>query len=227
MPDSALKSEYIDSSKLFERIRKPQKKDCFIDVRTPEEYEAEHIPHFKNYPLDQLPKHFEDFKGKNIIISCKTGARGMDAGKIFKKAALEGTAIIEHSESLQGWKEAGLQTVVPHEREKDSNPILQVKKPFENFNMPSSDEILHNPAVEKVTQQAQKIEKNFIALAPQRQLYVILGIILLISLLFSALGKILILIVAIAMIFSGVSGKMILNDWIGQSPWNKKTKKQS
>ena len=100
-----------------------------------------------------------------------------------------------------------------------------VKKPFENFSVPTADEILHNPAFEKVGQKAQQIEKDFIALAPQRQLYVILGCLLIMSLIFASLGKILILILAIAMIFSGASGKMILNEGLAKAPWNQKKKK--
>ena len=213
---------HITSQELFERTRRPEKNDLFIDVRTTEEYEKEHIPHFQNYPLGSLMDHLEIFEGKNLILSCKTGARAYEAGKILQKSGLKKIQIIEHSESLQGWKQSGLQTVIHHEKERDGHPALQVKKPFENFHLPSAEEILTYPAFAKIQHSTQELERDFIALAPQRQLYVLMGLFLFIALVFDAFGKILVLSLSVALLFSGMSGRMVLNRWIEKVWWNRK-----
>ncbi|MFC5540707.1 rhodanese-like domain-containing protein [Ureibacillus thermophilus] len=65
-----------------------QDKDkIFIDVRTPAEYRAKHIPQFQNLPLgsdfSKLPKD------KEIIVICQSGMRSGQACKQLKKLGYE------------------------------------------------------------------------------------------------------------------------------------------
>jgi len=53
-----------------------------LDVRTPEEYAAVHIPDSKSLPLDQLESRIEKFaadKDREIIVYCLSGARAASA----------------------------------------------------------------------------------------------------------------------------------------------------
>ncbi len=53
-----------------------------VDVRTPEEYAAGHLPGAVNIPLDQLPKRLEEL-GKpgeqTIVVYCRSGNRSGQA----------------------------------------------------------------------------------------------------------------------------------------------------
>lgn len=48
-----------------------------IDVRSPMEYNMDHIPGAKNIPLDQIPSRIDEFKKKSqpIVCYCRSGAR--------------------------------------------------------------------------------------------------------------------------------------------------------
>lgn len=56
-----------------------------IDVRTPQEYKAGHIPGSKNIPLDQIGSKTAELKkaGKPVITVCRSGSRsGMAKAKL-------------------------------------------------------------------------------------------------------------------------------------------------
>ena len=62
-----------------------------VDVRTPPEFEAGHIPSAVNVPVDQLPQGSATWDhDKPVVVYCATGARSADAaallaGEGFKK----------------------------------------------------------------------------------------------------------------------------------------------
>lgn len=62
-----------------------------LDVRTPAEYKAGHIPGAVNIPVDQLPKMTGELKKKNkkIITCCRSGMRSNLAAKELNKAGIE------------------------------------------------------------------------------------------------------------------------------------------
>ncbi|KYP16393.1 rhodanese-like domain-containing protein [Flavihumibacter sp. CACIAM 22H1] len=61
-----------------------------VDVRTPAEYEAGHIPGSSNIPLDQLKKQLAVLKkeGKAIIAVCRSGNRSALAVSQLKAAGI-------------------------------------------------------------------------------------------------------------------------------------------
>ena len=64
-----------------------QKDKQFIDVRTPGEYQSNHIKQFKNMPLHQLKQTAQTLdKTKETYVICQSGMRSMQAAKILKKA---------------------------------------------------------------------------------------------------------------------------------------------
>jgi rhodanese-related sulfurtransferase len=63
-----------------------KKKDIqFIDVRTPNEFQANRINGFKNVPLHELKKRVHEFsKEKEVVVICQSGMRSSKASKILK-----------------------------------------------------------------------------------------------------------------------------------------------
>jgi rhodanese-related sulfurtransferase len=62
-----------------------------IDVRTPAEFEAAHIPGSYNMPLDQLPEHRKELGRKvqaPIILVCRSGARADQALRLLQDTDL-------------------------------------------------------------------------------------------------------------------------------------------
>lgn len=58
----------------------------FIDVRTPNEVQANQIKGFKNIPLFELQKRANELsKEKEVFVICQSGMRSSKASKILKK----------------------------------------------------------------------------------------------------------------------------------------------
>ncbi|KAA9023949.1 rhodanese-like domain-containing protein [Niallia endozanthoxylica] len=59
----------------------------FVDVRTPGEFQGNHIRGFKNIPLHQLAQKAEKelSKEKEVIVICQSGMRSGQASKTLKK----------------------------------------------------------------------------------------------------------------------------------------------
>jgi rhodanese-related sulfurtransferase len=62
-----------------------------IDVRTPEEYKAGHIPGSRNIPLDQIGAKAAELKkaGKPVITVCRSGSRSGMAKARLSSAGIE------------------------------------------------------------------------------------------------------------------------------------------
>lgn len=58
----------------------------FIDVRTPNEYKANHRKPFKNIPLFDLPNQVDTLKkDKEVVVICQSGMRSAKAANILRK----------------------------------------------------------------------------------------------------------------------------------------------
>ncbi|MBK6937645.1 MAG: rhodanese-like domain-containing protein [Chitinophagaceae bacterium] len=70
-------------SSLKELVKNPS--TIIVDVRSPWEYEMEHIPGAKNIPLDQIPYKTDEFRlFKNpVVVYCRSGARSSMAASIL------------------------------------------------------------------------------------------------------------------------------------------------
>jgi len=59
-----------------------------VDVREDKEWATGHIPNAKHIPLGQLSSRFkelEKFKGKPVVIGCRSGHRSASACSVLKK----------------------------------------------------------------------------------------------------------------------------------------------
>lgn len=77
-----------------------------IDVRTPLEFDSEHIEGSKNIPLDELANRGGELKKDfTTILICRTGNRAERAADLLAKYAMSATVM---SGGITDWKKCGL-----------------------------------------------------------------------------------------------------------------------
>ena len=80
-----------------------------LDVREDKEYAEGHIPRSKHIPLGQLKdklSELDKFKGKPILVSCRSGMRSANACRLLKKAGFETVYNLEGG--IIAWGKANL-----------------------------------------------------------------------------------------------------------------------
>lgn len=62
-----------------------------IDVRTPQEFEVDHLPEARNLPLDRLiaQPHGVGSKDRPVVVYCRSGTRSAIAARALKRAGYE------------------------------------------------------------------------------------------------------------------------------------------
>lgn len=79
-----------------------------IDVRTPAEFEAVHIPGSYNIPLDLLAEHRDELRRLNdrpVVLICRSGQRARQAEALLRAAHLPQVHILEGG--ISAWEQAG------------------------------------------------------------------------------------------------------------------------
>lgn len=77
-----------------------------LDVRTPAEYAAGHIPGSRNIPLGRLPSQVDQLPtDQPVIVYCQAGSRSPIAASIVQAHGCERVA--EISDGFEGWQAAG------------------------------------------------------------------------------------------------------------------------
>lgn len=80
----------INAQELYERLQKGEKL-LILDVREPWEYEEVNL-NGKLIPLAELPyrlSEIEDWKNKEIIVHCRSGARSENAKKFLQSKGFQ------------------------------------------------------------------------------------------------------------------------------------------
>ena len=99
----------ISPQALLERQAKKDQSLFVLDVRTPQEYAAGHVPGAVNVPYDQVASHLAEIpKDKDVVIYCRSGRRTGLAAAVLEA---NGYTKLKH---LQGDMEAWL---------KDGRPV--------------------------------------------------------------------------------------------------------
>lgn len=83
-----------------------------LDVRTPEEFQAGHIPGAVNIPHTALPHRLEElrpYRDKEVVVYCETGVRARIAEQVLQQA---GFTQVRH---LQGDMRAWRRALLPQE----------------------------------------------------------------------------------------------------------------
>lgn len=80
-----------------------------LDVREDKEFAAGHIPKAKHIPLGQLSgrlKELDKFKGKPVLVTCRSGQRSARACGMLKKAGFE--TVYNQAGGIIAWERANL-----------------------------------------------------------------------------------------------------------------------
>ena len=91
-----------------EKLIKADPKVVIIDVRTPEEFKAGHIPGAKNIDFngDDFEKQIAALdKSKTYVVHCAAGGRSTQACKIIEQVKLP--SVYHMNEGFKTWEKAG------------------------------------------------------------------------------------------------------------------------
>lgn len=78
------------TEELSKDLKINKNKKQWIDVRTPGEYQSNHIEGFKNYPVQTLKNNLKDLdQNKETVVICQSGSRSVAATRILKKNGFE------------------------------------------------------------------------------------------------------------------------------------------
>ena len=93
---------------LAERI-KSGTAPVILDVRTPDEYRAGHIPGAINVPIDQLSARLAEIpiaKSDEVVVLCERGGRAAKGEAILSEAGYQ--QVRDLGGHMKGWRESGL-----------------------------------------------------------------------------------------------------------------------
>jgi phage shock protein E len=82
-----------------------------LDVRTPEEFAAGHVPGAVNVPHDQLAGRLAGLgldPSAEVVVHCERGTRATAAEAVLQEAGF--TRVVDLDGHMQGWRDAGLPT---------------------------------------------------------------------------------------------------------------------
>jgi rhodanese-related sulfurtransferase len=80
-----------------------------LDVREDKEFAAGHIPKARHIPLGQLAGRLQEldkFKGRPVLVTCRTGQRSVRACGMLKKAGFE--TVYNQAGGIIAWERANL-----------------------------------------------------------------------------------------------------------------------
>ncbi len=90
-------------------LREKRRDVIIVDVRTPAEFEATHIPGSHNVPLDLLHEHAEELSGAvggPVALVCRSGMRASQAETTLQQFDLPRLHVLDGG--LTAWEAAGL-----------------------------------------------------------------------------------------------------------------------
>ena len=79
-----------------------------LDVRTPEEFAAGHIPGALNIPHTELASRLDEIgahRGDELVVHCRSGKRAGIAEEVLREAGFQ--RILDLEGHMQGWEKAG------------------------------------------------------------------------------------------------------------------------
>jgi rhodanese-related sulfurtransferase len=99
-------SPKIDAASLRDLLAAPDA-PRLLDVRTPAEFAAAHIPGSCNVPLDTLREHRAELRGSldEVVLVCRTGGRAAQAERALVEAGMTNVHILDGG--ILAWQEAG------------------------------------------------------------------------------------------------------------------------
>lgn len=103
-----MKPHAIDAPSLQDRLRAQEATPRLIDVRSPAEYEAEHIPGAVNVPLatfrDSLGELCQVLQDQDVVLVCHSGQRAGQAQEAMRSAGLSAPVL---AGGMSSWTSTG------------------------------------------------------------------------------------------------------------------------
>lgn len=99
----------IDEADTLKATRLYNDDALVLDVREDKEFAAGHIPKAKHIPLGQLSgrlNELDKFKGKPVLVTCRSGQRSARACSMLKKAGFE--TVYNQAGGIIAWERANL-----------------------------------------------------------------------------------------------------------------------
>ena len=96
----------IEQASLLKRIEQKDASMLILDVRTPEEYAAGHVPGAINIPYTHLPARISeiaDAADKDIIVYCAVGVRAQDGAARLRESGF--TRLLHLDGDMKAWEE--------------------------------------------------------------------------------------------------------------------------
>lgn len=106
----------IGAAALAQRLAAPQGPLTLLDVRTPEEFAAGHVPGARNIPVQELAARLAELdaaRSDDIVVYCRTGRRAATALQTLQAKGFERLLYLEGD--MQGWNAGGhrVETAAP------------------------------------------------------------------------------------------------------------------
>lgn len=104
--DSTQATPKIDQAALLKRIEKKDPSMVILDVRTPEEYAAGHIPGAINIPYTHLPvriSEIPDAGDKDVVVYCAVGVRAERGASRLRENGF--TRLLHLDGDMKMWRE--------------------------------------------------------------------------------------------------------------------------
>jgi rhodanese-related sulfurtransferase len=96
----------ISPQALLERQAKKDQSLFVLDVRTPQEYAAGHVPGAVNVPYDQVASQLTEIpKDKEVVLYCKSGRRAGLAAEVLEANGY--TKLVHLQGDMQAWLKDG------------------------------------------------------------------------------------------------------------------------
>ena len=95
----------IDQASLLKRIEKKDGSLVILDVRTPEEYAAGHVPGAINIPYTHLPSRISevaDAADKDIVVYCAVGVRAESGAERLRENGF--TKLLHLDGDMKAWE---------------------------------------------------------------------------------------------------------------------------
>ena len=98
----------ISAPELAARLREPGDELLVLDVRTPAEFAAGHVPGARNISHDELPARLGEFaasKDQDVVLYCRSGRRSQIAAQALREAGY--TRLLQLQGDFPGWEASG------------------------------------------------------------------------------------------------------------------------
>jgi rhodanese-related sulfurtransferase len=96
----------ISPDALLERQARHDPTLMLVDVRTPQEFAAGHVPGAVNIPYDQVASHLAEIpRDEDVVVYCHSGRRAGLAGETLEKAGYK--RVLHLQGDMQGWQKDG------------------------------------------------------------------------------------------------------------------------